>query len=279
MADYDEEIPDEEKVTIASDFIKNAPPGEFNEVFSDVRRLLDNDALLKEGAAASFKEYNESQFTPVEVGDSKCLLTPFSSIGGNKYFDPRTKQQFSFDHLKKEVTGVSAWSGADDGIEEQRAVFEEAMDAYAKDHYPAGICSVYGKGDEITCCIEDHKFNPKNFWNGRWRSQWTFNTATRKATGKLRCQVHYYEDGNVQLETVKDCDEEVAASADTAMLAKKFVKVIESRERLLQDAITSNYNAMSGTTFKALRRALPVTRTKLDWNKILNYKVGKELAK
>lgn len=85
----------------------------------------------------------------------------------------------------------------------REAVEKEALE-YVNDHYPNGVCTVHTtENNEIVIAIVDNKYNPNNFWNGRWLSSWIYDTQSHSLKGSTKVNVHYYEEGNVQLNADK----------------------------------------------------------------------------
>jgi len=252
-------------------------------VFNSVRALVKDDTLLKEKVVDAIAQYNNEQLTPCKVDNDQVLITEFGHLGGSRYLAPNQKKSFKYDHLRKESSDLDTHA-VDETSESWRAALDKAVAAHIKEHFPNGVHTVYGRssGDSITLivCIEDHKFSPQNFWNGRWRSQFstTFSGPGSKVEirGIMKTQVHYYEDGNVQLVSHKEVKEQVSISDEEAT-AKAIVRFIEKSENDYQSSMGEDYKVMSETTFKALRRQLPITRSRIDWNKISDYKLGQEL--
>lgn len=51
-------------------------------------------------------------------------------------------------------------------------------------------------------------------------------------------------------------------------LAAKVLALIADEEGKYQTSLNDTYQEMGEKTFKALRRALPLTRQKIDWDKV-----------
>jgi len=286
MNDENASISEDEKIKIAANFLLHSPPGEFKEVFLDLRGLLNDDRILKKSLNTTNARYNQEQFVQCEIENSdNCLITEFNELSNGRYYDPRTKTSFKFDHLHFKSSEFEPFTDVDAVSEPWRVHLEKELTQYVKIHYKNAACSVFGSSDQglitLVCCTEAHKFQPSNFWNARWRARWAITFQPNKnepveLSGVLKVQVHYYEDGNVQLVSHKEIKESIQIG-DHEKTAKLIVQSIEKAENDYQNAISENYQTMSETTFKALRRALPVTRSKIDWNKISSYKIANEL--
>ena len=68
----DNAISEDEKIKIAANFLLHSPPGEFKEVFLDLRGLLNDDRILKKSLNTTNARYNQEQFVQCEIA-FQCL--------------------------------------------------------------------------------------------------------------------------------------------------------------------------------------------------------------
>lgn len=88
-----------------------------------------------------------------------------------RFFDPRSKQSFRYDHLRREASDYQPHT-PDSTAEPWRSALDSEFLQYTRNHYKDGVCTVIGRSQgnvvTLTACIEDHQFQPNNFWNGEY---------------------------------------------------------------------------------------------------------------
>lgn len=281
-----EDLNDAEKTKIAAELIQEAPPGEFNEVWNDVRVLVNNDTIISNCTPAAAL-YHKNQLLPVSYDSEqpKTLLTNYNELPDGRFFDPNTKKSFKYNFLSKEATDIQNYDqpNVTSSLETFRKAVQEELNYYIQEHYNnVGTGVVFVFNGHLAIAIESHLFQAKNFWNGRWRSQWEIPSLEKgsgltELNGIARVNVHYYEDGNVQLSTKKNLLEKAKYSSNAAETAKEILAAILKVETAFESGILQNYNVMSESTFKTLRRKLPITRSKFDWQNCQSYRLAQDL--
>jgi len=219
----DESSP-EEKLRIASHFILSAPNGEVDDIIADVKTLMGSGSMLSDDVLLKLlKEYNTEQyvFAPLESGNN----LPCSKFGasGSKFLDPSTGMTYTFDHVRRNWSDEKSAGSVsiDTPASGHRAAIEKALKKYMESFYVNAkeyATAVYdNRDDTITVVISAKKVNLVNYWSGGWKGTYVINLKKNKFHGHINVNVHYFEEGNVQLNTNIEHEQDIkgAVSLDS----------------------------------------------------------------
>ncbi|CAA7388816.1 unnamed protein product [Spirodela intermedia] len=301
MADRDEgegpEISGEQKKEIAKWLLTNAPAGEIQYVAKDVRSVLMDDVAYEAAAAVAFPIYNKAHLLSLAMPDRSgdVIISKFGEIDSESFLDPRTAQVAIVDHVKQICTKVRPATDEElpcSYIEEFRAPLDAELCKYVDETYSKGTCAVYctkgkdvegpGAVFEFTVAISATRQSPQNFCNGSWRSIWIVefkdDLQVVELKGKLQVGAHYFEEGNVQLDSTNECkDSTMVQSPDDSAIS--IANIIRHHETEYMASLEGSYFNLPDTTFKDLRRKLPVTRTLFPWHSTSQFSLTREISK
>ncbi|KAL9091368.1 MAG: hypothetical protein Q9159_001452 [Coniocarpon cinnabarinum] len=236
-------------------------------------KTLTNDSLTSHSSA--FKSYNESQFTTTRLPNSSqdVLVTPYNALSDIQYFDTGSSTSFDFDHASQKALNAQSYS-LDSRHADLVKSLVKSLNTHAAEHFPSHCAGVYPTDNDskIAIVLVANKYSPQNFWNGRWRSEYLLDPSSG-LTGSIKVEVHYYEDGNVRLLTEKPISASVGGGS-----ASEVIREIAKAEKRYQEDLNRTFGNLSEGVFKSLRRQLPVTRQKIEWEKISGYRLGQDIG-
>ncbi|XP_066489887.1 F-actin-capping protein subunit alpha-3 [Tiliqua scincoides] len=269
------ELSKEEKTKLICGLLKQAPPGEFNNVFEDLRILIDDDILMRLEAAQVCAHHTRNNFTSVRIKGGNALVTRYNYIGGNRFFDPQIKLSFRFDHLSGKADKFLLHHDTfRDDTELWRATLNVALESYVESHFQSGGCRVFKKNltnsPFFVVCIEGHQSPPSESWNGHWKSEWTFafTPPATEVKGNIHLQLHYFKGMNLHFTANEDIIDSITLINRT-QFAHDFAKLIEAEEKKFQTGLVEGLQVLSDEIWRTLRRHLSITRTVINWDKLL----------
>ncbi|RYO77623.1 hypothetical protein DL766_006605 [Monosporascus sp. MC13-8B] len=245
-------------------------------VVADIKNLTINEPGIVSQLGPAFEKYNEDQFATVKLPGSSqhVIISSYSALGGGMYYDVESSSAFAFDHTTQKVGKVESYVLEGPQADLTKSTLK-SLSTYTKEHFSNGCYGVYPveNDSKVAIVIVANKYSPNNYWNGRWRSHYIFDPSSGTLEGSIRVDVHYYEDGNVRLLTNKAVNVSVPSGTGAGI-----VKEIGAAEKKYQEELNRGFTSLSEGAFKGLRRQLPVTRQKIEWDKVASYRVGQDIG-
>jgi len=266
---------------IVGRFIASSPSGELQFILSDLRGLVNQDEFdLEAELPALVAEHNFAVHKTVTNNGVLVPLHAAGQLGDGYLFDPRSCQAFEYDHVVGVVRNTRALADgeAPAATEQQRRSAQEACQQYAEANLEGGAAGCYSTAAGISIGISGCKDNLSNFWSGRWSSTWniTISGSSADISGSMKSLVHYFENGNVQFEVLKQVSGAISWSSPDQFGAA-VVEFISAQEKEVVDGVQRNFQ-QAEESFKGLRRKLPKTKQEFNWQGLSKHSLARELT-
>ncbi|KAK2599332.1 hypothetical protein N8I77_011099 [Diaporthe amygdali] len=243
---------------------------------ANIKALTISEPSLVKELGPAFQKYNEEQFITAKLPGSSepVIVSSHNSLGDGRYYDVESSTSFEFDHATQKASGAQSHSLESAHSDLVKSTLK-GLGTYVKEHFPNAAFGVYPieNDSKLAIITVASKYSPNNFWNGRWRSLYIFDPSDNSLEGSIKVDVHYYEDGNVRLVTNKTVTASVSSGTGSGI-----AKEISTAEKKYQEELNKGFTSLSEGAFKGLRRQLPVTRQKIEWDKVASYRLGQDIG-
>lgn len=270
-------------------FLKEAPPGEYEDCVQAIKGFIADDSVLEEGIKLTKEDWLVNNCTIIDIDDHKAILCEEARKGEGKFVDPITNKVFSYDFIeqkivenapKKEKAPKPASGEEEDKAEEEKKEEEEEEKeiviesselrkalqplalAFASSTVRNGVCGTYDSDDGVKIVVRASSISKANFRTGIILMHFTCHENTIK--GSVELKGHFYEHGNcigsqkAEFEDSYTGDDEQAQATDIVKKMSKFFNKWNS-------AVSESFELLNTEGLNKLRRRLPINVQKINW--------------
>ncbi|KAM3141610.1 hypothetical protein pb186bvf_006215 [Paramecium bursaria] len=251
--------------------IANTPFGQANLVIKDLCKLINGLNPDDPQVLSELKEHNEEHLAVVKGQGLKVVISTLNS-NEDFYVDQKNSKTLKVNHEQLTIVSVDDVElPKDPQLDALRDELDKQLDLYLKNNFNEQLSGFYvlyqGDASDFTIYvgITAKNLQLNNYYVGDWISKWEITNKDIK--GKYQIQAHYYEEGNIQLLNKHDVVKPIQLKLqDPKKEAQSIVEIIDALETEHLKGLEQIYGQFNNIFFKAMRRQLPVTQSKIDWS-------------
>eukprot|EP00555_Chaetoceros_dichaeta_P013448 CAMPEP_0198256646 /NCGR_PEP_ID=MMETSP1447-20131203/6515_1 /TAXON_ID=420782 /ORGANISM="Chaetoceros dichaeta, Strain CCMP1751" /LENGTH=297 /DNA_ID=CAMNT_0043943341 /DNA_START=38 /DNA_END=931 /DNA_ORIENTATION=- len=273
---------DDNILRISKHLLLSSPPGQFDVILSDLLIILSE----KQKSLLDSNWIQQVQ-TEYESRSGKSILRTAATNNNNNNNTNENDddcENANEGDANDDVVLPSSSSGTT--TTEMERSLEEQMKKYLETYYSSkGVTSnvqittttTSGDGSSSTFIIllYAERIQLPQYHAGSWLARYTITLSPnlkRTMDGTVLLHAHTFENGNVQMTSKTTLgpitvDPPPLSSTSTSTAAHGIVETIQAwEEDHVVTPLREAYDSLGSGVLKKLRRVMPVTRTKFDWN-------------